>query len=116
MHYRITTTCKMLTVAFTLACVLSSGCSNPISSVQRDLDANPRLKQKGITTQVMQINNGYATIAVKGFGPDVTKALKDGMSLKEIEWGISTDIEVIQDAETAIKKNPAIKGVMWTAQ
>lgn len=116
MNNRTITTFKVLTVAFALSCILSTGCSNSVSSVQKDLDANPRLKQKGITTQVVQIENGYATIAVKGFSPDVTKALKDGMSLKGIEWGISTEIEVIQDAEIAIKKDHAIKSVMWIAQ
>lgn len=86
------------------------------SSVQKDLDTNPKFKEKGITAKVINSENGYYTIMVKGFGPNLTKAINDGEDFGVIAMFTSTDIGLIAEMEQILKKRPDVKAIKWKAE
>jgi hypothetical protein len=105
-------------LGFNILCIVTLimiGCSDPASSIQKDLDNNPSLKQKNIIAQVTEFKNGYVTVKVKGFRPATSAALKNGKSLEEIYMLVDMDIKVLDDVEEMIKKRPEVKGLIWTA-
>jgi Cu/Ag efflux pump CusA len=111
--------------ASVFATIVVLACSNGASGtnaavsektdIQNELDANPVLTQKGIKATVQEFKSGFLTVAVSGFGPDVTAALQRGQSIQAIAWGISGDAQVLMKAEEGLMKRPEVKGVVWVA-
>jgi hypothetical protein len=98
---------KLLTfVAVIAVTAMTLGCSGPDASIQKALDTNPKFKEKGITAKVTGSDNGYYTIAVKGFGPKVTKAINIGEDFGTIAMFTSTDIFLVAEMDQILKKRP----------
>ena len=98
------------------ATILAIGCSSTESAIQKDLDTNPKFKEKGITAKVTGSDNGYYTITVKGFSPKLTKAINEGEDFRVIYMLISTNIEPVVEMDQILKKRPEVKGIKWKAE
>ncbi|MDX6501541.1 MAG: hypothetical protein QOG23_4801 [Blastocatellia bacterium] len=113
---------KAFKLTVVVVCVALSGiamsCSAPClwRDVKEDLDANPKLRQRGVVVDVLSANNGYITIDVqKGFSPRTTKAISQGKSLRDIQMFTDSSVDVLIEAEEILKKRPDVKSVSWQA-
>lgn len=114
-----------LTLAFVIT-VLISGCgssssSQPVStesiqsSIQKELNDNPKIKDKGFTVKVTQFNNGFLTLNVTGASSVVASKINGGTELSTIYMGSSMSVGPLMEAEETLKKRPEVKGIKWTA-
>jgi hypothetical protein len=101
---------------FLIMVFLALGCSNLKANIQSELDANPKLSQKGLKATVLDVKEGFVTISVAGYGSRINKAIQKGTSLREIYDFESMDIEPLMEAEEILKKRPEVKGVTWVTQ
>jgi cbb3-type cytochrome c oxidase subunit III len=107
---------RLLFYCVIISMTLLAGCNNTISQVQGDIDSNPKFKAKGIAAKVINSDNGYFTIMVKGFGPRVTEAINEGQDFGMIAMFVSMDIALLSDMEGILKKRPDVKGITWKAE
>lgn len=104
-----------LVVAIIITGLLSAGCSNQVSSIQKDLDDNPKLKEQGITVKVTEFNNGYVMLTAKGLSRNEAEALRQRKTAEGFSF-IVPGLFALAEAEEILKKRPDVKGVMWTAE
>ena len=103
-------------LSIVVAIFLVLACSNLKADIQGELDANPKLSQKGIKATVLDVKEGFVTINVSGLHSRISNAIQKGDSLKDIYNFVSMDIEPLMEAEELLKKRPEVKGVTWVAQ
>ena len=103
-----------LLLAVMIAGSISIGCQNQASSIQKDLDDNPKLKQNGLTVEVTEFKNGYVKLTAKGLAPWAVKLVKDTGRVDMASY--HAPLAALEEVEEMLKKRPEVKGVMWNVQ
>jgi len=98
-----------------VAASLVIGCSNPVSSMQKEFDDNPMLKARGLAVKVTEFKDGYVKITItKGLMGIEPQAVN---SEHRIRHYATENLRALTDAENILKKRfPEIKDVMWYAK
>lgn len=103
-------------IAMGIFVVFIMACSNADSSIQADIDSNPKLKQKNITAKIVASNNGYYSILVKGLGSGAIDAINKGQDLGSIAMLTTMDVIPLIEMEQILRKRAEVKGVVWKAE
>lgn len=107
---------RLSLAAAAITVIAGFGCGSTESDIQKDLDTNPKFKEKGITATLHGSDNGYYTITVKGFSPKLTEAINKGEDFGVIAMFTSTNIMLLAEMEQILKKRPEVKGIKWKAE
>lgn len=87
--------------------------------IEKDLCANPKLKQRGVVVFVDSEKDGYVTLEVQPnnnpFSQETMSAIRKGKSLRDISLLTDKSVDVLIEMEEIIKKRPGVKMVTWTA-
>lgn len=86
-------------------------------SIQKELDDNPEIKQKGLSVKVVNLNSGFLTLNISGLTHErAIRQINGGTELSYIYMCCTMSVGPIMEAEEIIKKRPEIKGISWTAK
>lgn len=102
----------LLQIAFAFVLPLIAGFSNA-TTIQQDIDDNPKLAAAGIAAEVIGQKNGYITVAITKGSDKLIKGLLEGADLGEIAFFRAGSARHLIEMEQILKERPDVKAVLW---
>lgn len=91
------------------------GSSFDASTLQKELDANPKIGQKGLSAKVISFENGYATIKIFGLSSFAASGINQGQPLGQVYMNRDGAVAPLVEMEGILKKNLEVKAIVWQA-